>query len=156
MQYIKRNHKDSLWYFILAHWIFLQWCFFFFCTKQHFISKSYGWTAKYDFVAHHQYTYCIDGCSTVLKFNQQVSTQEESVPAQVCLCVCVCVCLYSPCKTSSGPSKSQPLPPSHRGLGWTSQSNTVQCTRERERENEYVVMKCLQRLFTDGTKTSKC
>lgn len=30
-----------------------------------------------------------------------------------------------PCKTSSGPSKSHPLPPSQRGLGWTNQSKTV-------------------------------
>lgn len=29
-----------------------------------------------------------------------------------------------PCNTSSGPSSSQPLPPSHRGLGCTSQSRT--------------------------------
>lgn len=33
---------------------------------------------------------------------------------------------YSPCSTSSGPSRSQPFPPSHRGLGWTSQSSTGQ------------------------------
>lgn len=70
-----------------------------------------------------------------------------------CLPRCVCVCLYSPCKTSSGPSKSQPLPPNHRGLGWTSQSKTVQYMRERERESEYVVKKCLQQLFVDFSFT---
>ena len=32
--------------------------------------------------------------------------------------------LQVPCNVSSGPSRSQPLPPSHRGLGCTSQSKT--------------------------------
>lgn len=31
---------------------------------------------------------------------------------------------HVPCSTSSGPSRSQPLPPSHRGFGCTSQSKT--------------------------------
>lgn len=34
--------------------------------------------------------------------------------------------VYSPCRTSSGPSSSQPLPPNQRGLGCTSQSSTAQ------------------------------
>jgi hypothetical protein len=37
-----------------------------------------------------------------------------------------------PCNTSSGPSSSQPLPPSHRGLGCTSQSRTDRELGERE------------------------
>lgn len=36
--------------------------------------------------------------------------------------------VHSPCSTSSGPSNSQPLPPSHRGFGCTSQSSTAQNT----------------------------
>lgn len=35
------------------------------------------------------------------------------------------LCVYPPWRTSSGPSRSQPFPPNHRGLGWISQSSTA-------------------------------